>query len=173
MRGGFVFIERRRTDARFGVRSDGRRGRFVLDVDVDFVGTVGYAVVVVDARNASQRHVAFAADRMRHDVAAEVAVAPEHLLARRALVRLQVRVGEEMRLEVGSLVEAAGTDWALVRRLLQVQNAVDGQRPRLAETFAAIGAFERLLLRVNVTVEIKTGPLVDCLFQKDLIKSLE
>ena len=125
-----------------------------------------------------RRVVAFAfgahiADGVSQGVAAQIAVASEDFAARRALVRFQVRVGQEMRLEVGSLVEAAGTDGTLVRRLLQVQNAVDGQRPRLAETFAAIGAFERLLLRVNVTVEIKTGPLVDCLFQKDLIKSLE
>jgi hypothetical protein len=58
-----------------------------------------------------------------------------------------------MGLEVGALVEAAGADRALVRRFLQVQNAVDGQRPRLAETLAAVGAFERLLFRVDVTIK--------------------
>jgi hypothetical protein len=38
-------------------------------------------------------------------------------------------VRQHVGLEVGALVEAAGADGALVRRLLQVQNAVDGQRP--------------------------------------------
>ena len=60
-----------------------------------------------------------------------------------------------MGLEVRPLVEAASANGALVRRLFQVQNAMDGQRPRLAETFTAIGAFERLLFRVDVTVKHK------------------
>jgi hypothetical protein len=92
---------------------------------------------------------------MGHDVSAEIAVAPEDFLAGRALVRFEVGVRQHVGLEIGALVEAASANWALVRRLFQVQNAMDGQRPRLAETFAAIGAFERLLLRVDVTVKHK------------------
>lgn len=57
-----------------------------------------------------------------------------------------------MRLQVGALVEAATADRTLVRRLLQVSDFVHGQSPRLAETLAAVGALERLLLRVNVPV---------------------
>ena len=60
-----------------------------------------------------------------------------------------------MGFEVRPLVEAASANGALVRRLFQVQNAMDGQRPRLAETFTAIGAFERLLFRMDVTIKEK------------------
>ncbi len=60
-----------------------------------------------------------------------------------------------MGFEVLALVQAANADWALVRRLFQVQNAMDGQRPWLAETFAAVGVFERVFFRVDLTVKHK------------------
>ena len=62
---------------------------------------------------------------------------------------------EEVSLEIGSLIEAARTDGAFVRRLFQMQNPVDGQRSRLTKAFAAIATFKRLLLRVDVSVEIR------------------
>ena len=39
---------------------------------------------------------------------------------------------------------------------------MNGQSARLAKSFAAIAAFERLLLRVNVTVEIKGKKTSKC-----------
>ena len=90
---GFLLVDGgRAVDLRVGRvnwRIDGwgtRIGGRVL-LDVDLIGRV-----VVDARDAGERHVAFAAHRMGENVPAQVAVAPEDLLARRTLVRLQVGV---------------------------------------------------------------------------------
>ena len=90
---------------------------------------------------------------VRELVSPEVAVASEDLLAVGfgALVRLDVGVGQQMGLQVGPLVEASAALVALVRRVLHVQDAVDGQSPGLTEAFAAILAFERLFLRVDVS----------------------
>lgn len=55
------------------------------------------------------------ADGVRQGVATQIAVAAEDFAARRTLVRFQVGVGQQMRLEVGALIETAGTHWALVR----------------------------------------------------------
>ena len=52
---------------------------------------------------------------MGHNVPAQVAIAAEDLLTRRALVGFEVGVREEVSLEIGSLIEAARTDGALVR----------------------------------------------------------
>ena len=95
---------------------------------------------------------------MGQDVTAQVAIPPEDFLARRALVRFEVGVRQQVSLEVGALVEAARTDRTLVRRFLQVKDPVDGQSARLAESFAAISALERLLLRVDVTAQTKNIP---------------
>jgi hypothetical protein len=38
-----------------------------------------------------------------------------------------------------------------VRRFLHVKNFVDGESPRLAESFAAFSTFERLLFAVDVS----------------------
>lgn len=70
-----------------------------------------------------------------------------------------VRVSEQVRLQVAALVEAALAHRALVRRLLQVQYLVHGQRARLTESFAAFRALERLLLGMNVPGTTTTGPL--------------
>lgn len=56
-----------------------------------------------------------------------------------------------MRLQVRALIEASIAHRTLVGRFLHVQNFVYGQRPRLAETLAAFGAFEWLFLRVNIS----------------------
>jgi len=63
---------------------------------------------------------------VRERVPAQIAVAPEHLVARVTLVRLVVGVREQMRLEVATLVKAALAHRTLVRRLLQVQYLVHG-----------------------------------------------
>lgn len=62
------------------------------------------------------------------------------------------RVALHVCLQIGALIEAPVANRALVRCLLQMGHFVHGQGARLAESFAAIGALERLLLRVNVTV---------------------
>ena len=67
-----------------------------------------------------------------------------------ALVGLVVRMGQQVGLQVAPLVEAALAHGTLVRALLHVQDLVDGQGPRLAEPFSAVGAFERLLFRMNI-----------------------
>lgn len=58
-----------------------------------------------------------------------------------------------MSLEIAPLIKASGADRALVRRLLHVQDLVNGQGPALAESLAAFGALERLLLAVDVPAE--------------------
>lgn len=52
---------------------------------------------------------------MRERVSAEIAVSAEDFSARGALVRLVIGVREEMRLQVGALIEAATANWTLVR----------------------------------------------------------
>ena len=59
---------------------------------------------------------------------------------------------QQVGLQVGPLVEAPVTDGTLVRGLFHVKDLVDGERPRLAEPFAALGALERLFFRVDVPV---------------------
>lgn len=90
---------------------------------------------------------------VRQRMAAQVAVAPEHLAAGQTVIRLDVGVREQVRFQIGALVEAAIAHGALVRRLLHVQNLMDGQRTRLAETLAALEALERFLLGVNVSAK--------------------
>lgn len=66
------------------------------------------------------------------------------------MVRLDVRVREQVGLEVAPLIKASGADRAFVRRLLHVEDLVDGQGSALAESFAALAALERLFLAVDV-----------------------
>ena len=84
-------------------------------------------------------------------MAPQVAVPAEDFPARVALVRLVVGVGEQVRLQVGALVEAPVAHGTLVRRFLHVQDLVDGEGARLAEAFATFGAFEWLFLGVDVS----------------------
>lgn len=65
-------------------------------------------------------------------------------------VNVWVVVRQQMRLEVGLLVERLVAFAAFVRRVLQMGDLVHLQRARLAETFAAVVTLERLLLGVNV-----------------------
>ena len=71
-------------------------------------------------------------------VSPQVAVTPEHFATLVTLVRLVVRVCEEVCLQVGALVEAALTHRTLVRGLLHVQNFVNGQSAGLAESLATV-----------------------------------
>lgn len=66
------------------------------------------------------------------------------------MIWLDVRVREEMSLQVAPLIETPGADGTLVRRLLHVQDLVDRQGPALTKSLAALGALERLLLAVDV-----------------------
>lgn len=80
----------------------------------------------------------------------QIAVPPEHLVARVTLVGFVVGVREQMRLEVTALVETALAHRTLVRRFFQVEDFVYGQRSRLTESFAAFRALERFLLGMNI-----------------------
>ena len=80
----------------------------------------------------------------------EVAVPAEHFAAGGTVVRLDVRVREKVGLQVAPLVETPGAHGTLVRRLLHVEDLVHREGPALAESFAALRAFERLLLAVDV-----------------------
>lgn len=60
-----------------------------------------------------------------------------------------------MSLQVRSLVKALIADGTLVWRFFHVQNLVDSQCSGLAESFSALGAFERLFLGMNVSVNKK------------------
>ena len=85
-------------------------------------------------------------------MAPEITVAAKDFPALVALVWLVVRVGEEMGLEVRSLVEAPLAYRTLVRGLLHVEDLMDCQGAGLTEALAALGTFEWLLLRVDVSV---------------------
>ena len=63
-----------------------------------------------------------------------------------------VRVSEEVRLEVGSLIKTPLTDWTPVRSLLVVEDLMDCQGSVLAKTLATIITFERFLFAVNVAM---------------------
>lgn len=56
-----------------------------------------------------------------------------------------------MSLEIGALIKAAVADGTFVRRLFHVQDFVHRQRATLTKSFPAFDAFERLLLRVDVS----------------------
>lgn len=92
-------------------------------------------------------------DGVGQHVSSQVAVPPEDGTAGGTLVRLQVCVGEEVSLEVATLVEAPPAGWALVGRLLHVKDFVDGQRAALTKAFTTLATFERLLLAVDVPGE--------------------
>lgn len=56
-----------------------------------------------------------------------------------------------MSFKIGPLIKTSTADGAFVWRFFHVQNLVHRQSPRLAETFAAFRAFERLFFRVDVS----------------------
>lgn len=87
---------------------------------------------------------------MSQRVPPQVAVPTEDLAAGGTVVGLDVRVRQEMCLQVAPLIEAPGADGTLVRRLLHVEDLVHRQGPALAESFSAFRAFERLFLAVDV-----------------------
>lgn len=68
------------------------------------------------------------------------------------MIRLDVGVGQEVSLEVGALVEAARAHWALMGGLLHVENFMDCQGARLAESLSALAAFKWFLFRMNISV---------------------
>ena len=68
------------------------------------------------------------------------------------LFRFDVRVSEEMRLKVGSLIKTSLTDWTSVRSLLVMKDFVNGQGSVLTETLATIITFERFLFAVYVAM---------------------
>lgn len=91
---------------------------------------------------------------VREAVPAEVAVPAEHFAARRTVVRFDVGVRQQVRLEIGPLVKTPAAHWTLVRRLLQMEDLVHGQCARLAETLTALQTLERFLLGVYVPADI-------------------
>ena len=104
------------------------------------------------------------AEGVRQSVAAQVTVAAKDFSTLGAVVGLDVRVRQQMRLQIGALVEGTAARRALVRRVVHMKNAVHGQSARLAEAFAAVLTLERLLLGVDVSAE-------QLLFSHDLIKA--
>lgn len=89
----------------------------------------------------------------------QIAITPENFAAGRALVWFVVGVREQVRFQIGALIEAATADGTLVRRLFHVEDLVDGECARLAETLATFGTFEWLLLRVYVPMGMKKKEL--------------
>ena len=69
-----------------------------------------------------------------------------------ALVWLVVRMGQQVSLQVGPLVETPLTDGTPVRGLLVVENLVDGERAGLTESFTTVRALERFLFGMDVAV---------------------
>ena len=68
------------------------------------------------------------------------------------LFGLDVRVSEEMCLEVGSLIKTSLTDGTPVWSLLVVEDFVNSQGSVWAETLATIITFERFLFAVYVAM---------------------
>lgn len=82
----------------------------------------------------------------------KITISPKHFSATIAFVRFMVGMGKQVRFQIGSLVERPGADLAFVRRLFHMEDLVHGQSPGLAESFAALVAFERFFLRMDVSV---------------------
>ena len=68
------------------------------------------------------------------------------------LFRFDVSVGEQVSLQVRSLIEAALTDWTSVRSLLKVEYFMNSQSSVLTESFPTIIAFEGFLFGVNISM---------------------
>lgn len=95
-------------------------------------------------------HQVLADQTVGEGVPPEVAVPPEDLSTGIAVVRFDVRVSQEMSLEVAALVEGSAAGWTFVRTVFHVKDAVNGECAGLAETFTTFAAFEGLFLRMNV-----------------------
>ena len=67
---------------------------------------------------------------------------------------------EKVRFQVASLVKASRADRTLVRRLLHVEDLVNGQSPALAKSFPALAALERCLFAVDVAEKEETNSLI-------------
>ena len=65
---------------------------------------------------------------------------------------LDVSVRQQMGFQVGPLVEASLTNWTTVRGLLHVEDLVNCQCSRLAETLSTLITFEGLFFGVNVAM---------------------
>jgi len=81
----------------------------------------------------------------------QVAITAKNFPAGCAVVRLDIGVGEQVGLQIGSLVEGAIAHWALMRRLLHMQDLVDSQSSGLTESLAAFGTLEGFLLGVDIS----------------------
>jgi hypothetical protein len=73
---------------------------------------------------------------VREHVSTQITVAAELLATIRTVVRFDVRVSEQMGLEIGALVEAASTSGTLVWGVVHVQNAMHCECARLTESLA-------------------------------------
>jgi hypothetical protein len=80
----------------------------------------------------------------------QITVPSKHLPTCRTVVRFDVRVSEQMGLEVRPLIERPATHRTLVRRLFHVEDFVDGEGAGLAETLAAFRALEGLFFAVYI-----------------------
>lgn len=81
----------------------------------------------------------------------QLAVSGEVLSALIAIPR-SFRVRQHVRFQIRSLVEGSAADRALMRGFFHVQDLVDSESARLAESFTAFGALERLLLAMDVSM---------------------
>ena len=82
----------------------------------------------------------------------QIAIASKNFAAGSAMIRLDVRVSEQVSFEITALIETSSAYRTLVRRFLHVKDFVNGQCSTLAEAFATLTAFERFLLAVDVPV---------------------
>lgn len=87
---------------------------------------------------------------MGQGMASQVTVTTEHFTAGIALIGFVICMRQEMRFQIGPLVEAATTDRTFVRRLLKVEDLVYCQGSGLTEAFATLSALEWFLLRMDV-----------------------
>ena len=100
---------------------------------------------------------------MGQAVSTQVTVPSKHFAAVGAVVGFDVRVGQQVGLEVAPLVEASAASRTLVRRIFHVQDLVDGQCPRLTKPLATLVALEGLLFGMNVPTIDKIIIFLMCL----------
>lgn len=96
----------------------------------------------------------------------KVAISAKDLSAMGAFVWLEVGMGEEVGLQVGTLIEGPRADRTLMRGLVHVKDLMHCQRPRLTKSLTTFSTFEWLLLTVNVPDEGQNESNISVLTKK-------
>jgi hypothetical protein len=91
-------------------------------------------------------------ESMGKSVPPKIAVPTELFLAVETIIWFDVCVSQQMSLEIWPLIEWSTTSVTFVRWLFQMKDLVNLKGSWLTESFSTVWTFERLFLRVNVSV---------------------